>query len=119
MTFAGLDFGDLRMIEESVVFWTGALIFALSSLMFTFLENRNSSRRYLFNSHVFVSFITTISYCIMALGLATVTAESGDLIYWTRWLFYAGSCSILTLDIATLAKKPNEKKAEVAVYLQL
>ncbi|UCC27602.1 MAG: bacteriorhodopsin [Candidatus Bathyarchaeota archaeon] len=107
------------MIEESVVFWIGALIFALSSLMFTFLGNRNSSRRYLFNSHVFVSFITTISYCIMALGLATVTAESGDLIYWTRWLFYAGSCSILTFDIATIAKKPNEKKAEVAIFTTL
>jgi len=63
------------MIEESLVFWIGALIFGLSSLMFTVLENRNNSRKYMFNSHVFVSFITTISYCIMALGLATVTAE--------------------------------------------
>ena len=114
-----LDFGGLCMIEESVVFWIGALIFGLSSLMFTFLENRNSSRKYLFNSHVFVSFITIISYCIMALGLATVTTESGDLIYWTRWLFYAGSCSILTLDIATIANKPNEKKAEVALFTTL
>ena len=68
------------MIEESVVFWIGALIFALSSLMFTFIENRNSSRENKFDSHVFVSFITTISYCIMALGLATVTTENGDLI---------------------------------------
>ncbi|MGD2066889.1 MAG: bacteriorhodopsin [Candidatus Bathyarchaeota archaeon] len=107
------------MLEESMVFWIGALIFALSSLMFTVLENRNSSRKYLFNSHVFVSFITTISYCVMALGLATVITESGDLIYWTRWLFYAGSCGILTLDIATIAKKPNEKKAEVALFTTL
>ena len=43
-----------------------------------------------------------------------VTAESGDQIYWTRWFFYASSCSMLTLEIATIVKKPNEKKAEVA-----
>jgi sensory rhodopsin len=104
------------MIEETMVFWVGALIFALSSLMFVILENRNNSRKHLFNSHVFVSFITTISYCVMAIGIATVTAESGDLIYWTRWLFYAGSCSILTLDIATIGKKSNEKKAEIAIF---
>jgi len=55
----------------------------------------------------------------MALGLATVTAESGDLIYWTRWLFYSGSCSILTLDIATIAKKPIEKKAQVVLFTSL
>ncbi len=107
------------MLEESLVFWIGALIFALSSLMFTILEKRNSSRKYLFSSHLFVSFITTISYCVMALGLATVITESDDLIYWTRWLFYACSCSILTLDIATIAKKPNEKKAEVAIFTTL
>jgi sensory rhodopsin len=104
------------MIEESIVFWSGALIFGISSLMFTILENRNNSRKNMFNSHVFVSFITTISYCIMALGLATVTTEGGGLIYWTRWLFYAGSCSLLTLDVTTIARKPNEKKAEVAIF---
>ena len=107
------------MAEESMIFWIGGIIFALSSLLFIFLENQNSSRKYMFNSHVFVSFITTISYFIMALGLATVTSEGGNPIYWTRWLFYAGSCSILTLDIATIAKKSNEKKAEVAIFTTL
>jgi len=107
------------MIEESMVFWVGGVIFALSSLLFIVLENKNGSRKYLFNSHVFVSFITTISYFIMALGLATVTSKGGNLIYWTRWLFYASSCSILTLDIATIAKKSNEKKAEVVLFTTL
>ncbi|MEJ2241860.1 MAG: bacteriorhodopsin [Candidatus Bathyarchaeota archaeon] len=106
-------------MEESMIFWVGGVIFALSSLLFIVLENKNGSRKYLFNSHVFVSFITTISYFIMALGLATLTSEGGNLIYWTRWLFYAGSCSILTLDIAIIAKKSNEKKAEVVVFTTL
>lgn len=107
------------MIEESLVFWIGALLFGISSVMFVVLENRNSSRKQMFNSHVFVSFFTTISYVVMALALATVTAENGQPIYWTRWLFYVASCSILTLDIAFIAKKPNSKKAEVAVFTAL
>jgi sensory rhodopsin len=106
------------LIEESVVFWIGVLIFAISSLMFAFLENR-STRQNMFSSHVFVSFFTVISYFVMALALATVSAENGQPIYWTRWIFYIGSCSILTLDIATIAKKPNVKKAEVAVFTAL
>lgn len=106
------------MIEESVVFWIGALIFTVSSLMFAFLENR-SYRKNMFSSHVFVSFFTAISYFVMALALATASAENGEPIYWTRWLFYIASCSILTLDIATIAKKPNVKKAEVAVFTAL
>jgi sensory rhodopsin len=55
----------------------------------------------------------------MALALATTTAENGQPIYWTRWLFYIGSCSILTLDIAFIAKKPNLKKAEIAIFTAL
>jgi sensory rhodopsin len=107
------------LIEESLVFWIGALIFVVSSLMFAFLENLSSHRQDMFSSHVFVSFLTAISYFVMALALATVPAENGQPIYWTRWLFYIGSCSILTLDIATIAKKPNVKKAEVAVFTAL
>ncbi|MCW4054139.1 MAG: microbial rhodopsin family protein [Candidatus Bathyarchaeota archaeon] len=107
------------MTEESLVFWIGALIFVLSSLMFAFLENRSSHRQNMFSSHVFVSFFTAISYFVMALALATVLAENGQPIYWTRWLFYIGSCSILTLDLAVIAKKTNVKKAEVAVFTAL
>jgi sensory rhodopsin len=107
------------LIEESIVFWIGAIIFAVSSLMFTVWENRNIFRKNVFSSHIFVSFFTTISYFVMALALATVPAENGQPVYWTRWLFYIGSCSILTLDIATVAEKPNVKKAEVAVFTAL
>ena len=107
------------MIEESAVFWIGALIFGLSSLMFAVLENRNSSRQFLFSSNIFVSFFTTISYFVMALALATVSAENGQPVYWTRWLFYIGSCSILTMDMATIAQKPNPKKAEISIFTAL
>ena len=75
------------MIEESLVFWSGTLIFISSFLIFIILENRNNSRKEMFSSHIFVSFITVISYLVMALALSTVNAENGQPIYWTRWLF--------------------------------
>lgn len=102
-----------------MIFWIGALIFAISSLIFGVIENRNQSRQFLFNSNVFVSFFTTISYVVMALALATVSAENGEPVYWTRWLFYIGSCSILTFEMATIAKKPNAKKVEISIFTAL
>jgi sensory rhodopsin len=55
----------------------------------------------------------------MALTLATSIAENGQPIYWTRWLFYVASCSILTLDIAFIAQRPTAKKVEVALFTGL
>ncbi len=55
----------------------------------------------------------------MALALGTAVAENGQPIYWTRWLFYIASCSILTLDIAFIARKPASEKVEVALFTGL
>jgi sensory rhodopsin len=55
----------------------------------------------------------------MALALGTAIAENGQPIYWTRWLFYIASCSILTLDIASIARKPAAEKVEVALFTGL
>jgi len=107
------------LVEESIIYWIGAIVFGITTLIFVALENRRNAREHSFSSHIFVSFITTISYVVMALELATIIAENGQPIYWTRWLFYIGSCSILTLDIAFMAKKPNVRKAEVAIFTAL
>ena len=107
------------MVEESIVFWIGSVIFALASLVFAVLENRRNVREMVFRSHIFVSFITTISYMVMALALATGVADNGQPIYWTRWLFYVASCSVLTLDVAFIAKIPDAKKVEVALFTGL
>ncbi len=101
-----------------MVFWIGSIIFAIASMMFAILENRRNVGKMVFRSHIFVSFITTISYVIMALALATGVAN-GQPIYWTRWLFYMASCSILTLDIAFIAKIPDARKVEVAIFTGL
>ena len=101
-----------------MVFWIGSIIFAIASMMFAVLENRRNVRKMVFRSHIFVSFITTISYVIMVLALATGVAN-GQPIYWTRWLFYMASCSILTLDIAFIAKIPDVRKVEVTIFTGL
>jgi sensory rhodopsin len=87
--------------------------------MFAALEKRRYGEELVFGSNVFVSFITTISYVVMALALGTTVAENGQPIYWTRWLFYIASCSILTLDITFIARKPTSKKVEVALFTGL
>jgi len=107
------------LVDEIFVYWVGVIIFGFSSLMFTVLEKRKQDSKLVFESNIFVSFITTISYVVLALALGTVIAENGQPVYWTRWLFYIASCSILTLDIASRSRKPNSKKAEIAVFTGL
>ena len=104
------------MIEEGVVFWIGAAIFGLAALMFALIDKRRFGDNPFFGSNIFVSFITAISYVVMALALGTSVAENGQPIYWTRWLFYVASCSILTVDIAFIANKNLFKKIEIALF---
>jgi sensory rhodopsin len=111
--------GSLGLSEEAFVYWTGAAIFGLASLVFAGLTGRRHGSERLFASNIFVSFITTISYVVMALALATTVADNGQPVYWTRWLFYIASCSILTLDIAFIARTPTVKKVEVALFTGL
>ena len=41
----------------------------------------------------------------MALAIATVPSPFGGVIYWSRWLFYMASCSILALNVAAVFGK--------------
>jgi sensory rhodopsin len=107
------------LTEESIVYWIGAAAFGVASLAFAALYRRQNRNGLVFGSDVFVSFITTISYVVMALALGTVIAGNGQPVYWTRWLFYVASCSILTLDIAFVAQKPTVRKVEVVLFTGL
>jgi sensory rhodopsin len=80
------------------VFLAGLLIFAASSVYF-YVTGREKSG---LNSAFLVSFITLISYVLMWQGNLTVTTEAGQPIFWTRWLFYGLSCTLLMLEIAQL-----------------
>lgn len=105
--------------EESFIFWVFTAIFGLAALAFAIIRNRRPSIHLVNTSNFFVSFITLVSYVIMALALATVTAENGEPIYWSRWLFYTASCSMLTVDIALIAGKTQIETLETAILTGL
>jgi sensory rhodopsin len=50
---------------------------------------------------------------IMALSIATTLAGNGERVYWSRWLFYAASCSLLTLEIAFINRKTRIETFEI------
>lgn len=80
----------------NLVFLVGLVVFALSSTYFYFAgRNKNG-----LNSAFLVSFVTLTSYVLMWQGKLTVVTEAGQPIFWTRWLFYAVSCTLLMVEIA-------------------
>jgi sensory rhodopsin len=83
------------------------------------LEGRRNGPILGFHSNALVCFITVVSYVVMALALGTVQADNGQPIYWTRWLFYIASCSILTLELSFITKKSSTMKAEIALLTGL
>ncbi len=91
--------------EELLVFWIMAAIFGLATVMFTILSLRSGAHEFYSFVDIMVAFITTISYVIMALGFAVVTAGNGEPVYWSRWLFYMASCSFLTVSVAMVLRR--------------
>lgn len=75
------------------------IVFSISSVYFLINPKKG------FNSAFLVSFITIISYLIMLEGRFV----QNDL-YWTRWVFYAFSCSLLSLEISNKIGLDNPKK---------
>lgn len=82
----------------NIVFLAGLLIFAVSSLYF-YVTGRTKSG---LNTAFLVSFVTLISYVLMWQGNLTVTTGNGQPIFWSRWLFYGLSCTLLMVEIARL-----------------
>ena len=80
------------------VFLAGLLIFAVSSVYFAFTGKSKDG----LNTAFLVSFVTLISYVLMWQGDLTVVTGSGEPIFWTRWLFYGVSCTLLMVEIAWL-----------------
>lgn len=103
------------MVSESLVFQLGAIIFAMSLVVFLLI----SKKKKLFDTEFFVSFVTTTSYVLMSLGIATTVAVSGQTIYWSRWLFYLAACPLLMYDIAKILKISNEEYTKLAFFTGL
>ena len=96
----------------NVVFIISLLIFAAASLYF-YLTGRG---RHALNTAFLVSFITLISYVLMWQRDLTVVTAAGEPIYWSRWLFYGGSCTLLMYEIAQLQGIKRERLVQL-LYL--
>jgi sensory rhodopsin len=105
--------------EETTIFWAGAVIFLLATLLFVFLEGGVKSRKWAFQDETFVFFITVVSYVVMAMGLAVGTSADGQPVYWSRWLFYIASCPILATVVARIAGKSVAEIIEVGLLTGL
>ncbi len=81
------------------IFLIGIGIFSVSALYFL------ATHKITFNTAFLVSLVTIASYLVMYEG-TFVTAESttSEAVYYTRWLFYALSCSLLMYEIGRSLK---------------
>ena len=82
----------------NLVLLAGLVVFGVSSAYFYFAGKSKNG----LNSAFLVSFFTLISYVLMWQGNVTVVTQEGEPILWTRWLFYALSCTLLMVEIAQL-----------------
>jgi sensory rhodopsin len=88
------------MESEIIVFQIGAIIFAAASIVFLL----GGKKKPMFDTEFFISFITSTSYVVMSLAIATTIALSGGTIYWSRWLFYIAACPLLMYDVVRISK---------------
>jgi sensory rhodopsin len=97
-------------MQEVLIFQIGAVIFGIFSFIFLILGKKKS----LFGTEFFISFITATSYSIMSIGLATSESVDGQIIYWSRWLFYIVACPLLVYDIAKILSIIQEEYPKLA-----
>jgi len=98
-----------------VVFQIGAIIFGLSSFIFLYIGRKKS----LFDTEFFISFITATSYALMSLSVATTVSLGGQIIYWSRWLFYLVACPLLVYDIAKILNISRGEFPQIALLTGL
>jgi len=97
------------------IFIAGMSIFFLSSIYFYFWRKKSQG----LNTAFLVSFVTLISYALMWQGSFVAQSASGEPIYWTRWLFYAISCSLLMLEIARVKGITSSGKVAELIFLNV
>jgi bacteriorhodopsin len=99
----------------NIIFIAGMTVFGLSSLYFFFRRRKSSG----INTAFLVSFVTLASYVLMWDGAFTVQSAGGQPIFWTRWLFYAISCSLLMLEISKAKKITSPAKVTELIFLNV
>lgn len=93
------------------IFIVGIGIFSISALYFLIRHKTT------FNTAFLVSLVTVASYLVMYEGTFTTTeSATAELVYYSRWLFYALSCSLLMYEIGRLLKLDKGSIASL-IYL--
>ena len=93
----------------------GMIVFAISSIYFFFAKKKSERM----NSAFLVSFVTLASYVLMWQGSFVAESAGGQPIYWTRWLFYAISCSLLMLEISRVKGFKSTGRITELVFLNV
>lgn len=93
----------------------GVLVFAASSLYFAFNKQKSDT----INSALIVSFITLVSYLIFIEGSLVAATSTGDPLFWTRWVGYIASCSLLMWHIASRIKLATHDKIELMFFTSI
>ncbi|MFP4009374.1 MAG: bacteriorhodopsin [Spirulinaceae cyanobacterium] len=88
----------------------GLIIFTISSAVFLFVKPKD------FNTPFLVNFITLSSYALMLEGSFSFGQVEDTAIYWTRWVFYAFSCTLLTYGISQVLEKKTKETINL-IYL--
>lgn len=88
-------------------------------LFFAFYFFTNRSQNKYFSTAALVTAITTFSYLLMLEGSYVVLSVSGEFIYYTRWIFYIASCSLLMTTIADFLKLKDKNLISVLVLNSL
>jgi sensory rhodopsin len=96
----------------NIVFIVGMMVFAISSAYFYIVRRGKEG----LNSAFLVSLLTLVSYVLMWQGKLTVATQAGEPIFWSRWLFYGASCTLLMFEISQLKGIRGEKLVEL-LYL--
>jgi sensory rhodopsin len=101
---------------EELIFYFGILLFSITTTIFLLLKRKNPK---VASINMIVNIITIASYILMVSKLSVSSAVNGELIYWTRWLFYAASCSFLMLEISLILDIENTTKTEIIIFNSL
>jgi bacteriorhodopsin len=94
----------------NTVLYLGLGIFSLSAFFF------GLSKKSKLNTAFLVSFITIISYLIMLEGSFVTQSLAGESLYWTRWIFYTFSCTLLMYSVGKSLKKDSKEITQM-IYL--
>lgn len=94
-----------------MIYSNPTLIFLLGFSVFLFFAiwffNKRKNNEW-YGSAFLVSSITLASYAILAEGSLVAQNHAGIDVYFTRWIFYAASCSLLMVSIAKFLKTSKE-----------